>query len=452
MNPNPAPISLSLSEIRSMQPSQGFALASALILLGRPSDAKQALLNVEWTRLHARDLSRSISSNFITAASISLRIGDDDSALNDFLKQAASIDPSSLEYDKYDSTHCRDKPQELACSKAFDAAIIKSPAHANTLLAQAPGWICLHGDGENFFKQIDLMTPETIDAYLARAGFIHRLAQACANSAMGLGINQLGGFSPRGHLAMVHCATKALDQPGSNPGKTAFFQKLLAEIALLDQANPRQGPLLPDSWMPRLVLSQSPALRQAAFEAFGRQACLEELRSVEKQTHTAHLCDKAINSGSAESIAIALECFGKDFFRPETSNRFESPASARMISKLSPASFESAIAEISKAGLLDAFAEDCQAKFWAFQEHPTRKKGDALAFCVASAKSEHAQILLRALPSLQRRPAADMAAYMASRGVKASDAAHVAWEKILLSDTVDNASAEPAPAKARMRL
>lgn len=440
-----APISLSLAEIRSLPAPFGFDLAHSLAKFGRMSDAREALLCVDWPRGQQGDLASRHARLFIRGVQVALSIGA--VALEDFLAAAEGVDPTTLSYSR-DRSHCLTQEKQLACGSALDDALRASPDLAMILIKKSPAWICLHGDAEerchNFFTEmLPLFTPDLLQAFLARGEFGELLAKSCAGNRP--------QWADENYRQFIDRIRQSISRPRNVDLMAALLRHTLPLIAAERRSSGARGPLLPEKWMQSLMLSAQPSLRREAVEAFGLQACLDDLSAMDRQRP---LSIEATLSGSAEAVGIVLECFGSDFFRSSQQDGSVAPIIASMISHMPILEFKSAIADISRRGLMAELSLDCSLKFWAFVESPSRKKGDALALCVATGKVEHAQALLSAAPALNRRSASDMVAYVQSRPVANRQKASVAWEQIIIAEAVDAmpAATTSEPSRPRPRL
>lgn len=438
-------IALSPAEIGSLPAPFGFDFAHSLAKLGRMSDARDALLHVDWTKEPQGMSALGHGRLFMRGVQVALGIGAH--ALEDFLAAAGRVDPSTLSYSR-DRLHCLTQEKQLACGLALDHALRTSPELAMILVEKAPSWVCLHGDvddfGRNFFTEmLPRMSRDLLLAILARGGFGERLAQSCSGKKQ--------PWADESYRKFIERMRQAIPRPRHVDLMAELLAHTLPLIAAERRSSNAGGPLLPETWMQSLMLSSWPSLRREAVAAFGLRACLDDLLALDNRRQ---LCIQAASSGSVEAVGIALECFGASFFNNSQQDGSGAPIVAMMISRMPILEFKSTIADISKRGLMANLAEDCAARFWAFIESPSRKKGDALALCVATGKADHAQALISAIPTLSRRAASEMAAYVNSRPVANRQTASIAWEKIIIADTVDAmpSSAPSASSTPRLRL
>lgn len=440
-----SPISLSFAEISSLPIALGFDLAHSLAGFGRMSDARDALLCVDWSRDQQGAPHSRHDRLFMRGVQVALSIGA--VALEDFLAAAEGIDPTTLTYSR-DRSHCLTQEKQLACASALDDALRASPDLAMILLKKSPAWVSLHGDAEdrchNFFTEmLPLFTPDLLQAFLARGEFGERLVKSCAGNKQ--------QWADENYRQFIDRMRQAISRPRNVDLMAELLRHTLPLIAAERRSSGLRGPLLPERWMQSLMLSSQASLRRQTVDAFGLRPCLDDLLAMDR---VRPLCIEAALSGSAEAVGVVLECFGDAFFSSSQQEGSAAPIIASMISHMPILEFRSAIKEISRRGLMPKLSRDCSLKFWALIESPCRKKGDALALCVATGKTEHAQTLLSAIPDLNRRSASDMVAYVKSRPVKNGQKASVAWEQIIIAEAIDAlpATARSEPARLRPRL
>lgn len=89
---------------------------------------------------------------------------------------------------------------------------------------------------------------------------------------------------------------------------------------------------------------------------------------------------------------------------------------------------------------------------WNSETNPAkRKKGDALALCVAEGQLECAQLILERYPDLDRSYAKAAVKYLASASPDGGEAT-ATWESLILSEAAPAAPPQAAPTPARRRL
>ena len=143
--------------------------------------------------------------------------------------------------------------------------------------------------------------------------------------------------------------------------------------------------------------------------------------------------------------AMGLEAFDR---YPEESRKGHDKTALMLFAGLaSPPVFDAALGWLDSQGALRRHAS---SKAWVFSDGETRKKGDLLAFCVASGRADLALTLLGRIPDLDLKCAKAVAASMAKNSKSsAGSLALSAWEEVLLELASPSPIGNPAPAAAR---
>jgi hypothetical protein len=450
----PTPLALSLDEIVAIPPSASVGLAKALIGLKRFDDALACALAIRFEQPTAgdhteRSAPRDMGSHFTQLCDVALASSPEGvgKLMSAIRERAIALEGSA----HYEFSHAMGQHHLIAAGEVFERVARTNRQAALDMLALAPTWACLH-------HQTDVNSPSSsaglgsalrgewpIDvagAYFGHDRFCARLVSesepknnSCSNAR---------NFVLR---ALWHLAP----QPGSSCAEAlGLFVDHCIRATQGKELGANGASPFPSGWMAALVLGPFCEGRDAVYKAYGREACLQIARQEGKlMAHT----QRAFSSGDFGAIQRAFECFGASDALLVHCCKLERSAVAVMALSMQPQAFSNMIDLALSSGARDALETSCAHRFWAVYEDgaTVRKLGDALAFCAAQERIEHAEILLDKLPHLERKSVKEVLSYMNKRDAQHRLTAHSAWEALVLRE-ICKTSPEPAAPARKNRL
>lgn len=244
----------------------------------------------------------------------------------------------------------------------------------------------------------------------------------------------------------------------SNPEALPALRALTLELFAPIPGKSRNHALAVCAFLRETLLSPVPGgseLAQAGWRA-ARGEAADPWRDCFAGANPERYLEAICHCGRPELVGPALSGWGLDAVQafPGARKGLDSSATMWILAKAPAPIFEAALDWFAERG---ALAEQACSKAWVYQGSATRKKGDLLAACVAFGKLEAAEALLARAPTLDTRPARDVAKAMGEKAQSDQGGAAVsAWEALLLRRELrsaplpDSEPAAPAPRRARL--
>lgn len=443
----PFALSLEATDFASMPAPLALNLAKQLLDNGRPDDALQiALITPFELSSNAPDNIFSAYSSIhllstLTEQALLIASTSSSDGLSQLLSAMEARDSSSYLSTRLFSSDSMPEHFTLAhrarASEALSTIAQSNPKDALELLRRAPRWLCLHTisgntghrGGTGLSEALDGRWPlELSEAYFERDSLCERMADGHESS-----LDSLRLFTEQ-----TLCAFDPILDKDSVPALTLLMSRCI-DFCAKNQGLNKHSPL-PSKWMSALMLGAFNGGRSMALNAFGHECCITAAR---QEVRLSSASAKAFGSGSIDAIRSTAQTLGPSEMLFSLCGKLEKSAVVLMASSMSSSDFGQALDYFVEQGASDALAASCAHRFWVvFERHASvRKMGDALAFCAAEGLMEHAELLLKKMPNLNRTSVKDVLAYMILRDSTKKNISHSAWEALLLREICNTTAA-----------
>lgn len=462
MNQNaPAPtvpfaLTLAGPDLAALPPEVGIGLAHSLCERGRVAEGLATLNQIAFEAQSQRGAVpyywNCELSNLFDAAIATARCAGPGGvrALIDGIETRARLAP----HEKPTSAKHASAPDRMELSshcanvwKSFSDLAQHSPDDALELVLRAPAWLGLHGMSEERLSHTSEGFSQALRGAwrldVARAYFEHdHLVTSLLNSNPQFNV-------PRAFIARLARDFDPILDEKSVDSFAHLLRLCVAAASPAAAAHPTLSPL-PGRWISSLMLGRFEEGRKIVIQAFGFDRCLLTAR---KEAGVISESIRAFESGDSLSVERAAECFGAEDALGSQNIKLQKSAVARMAKSMDPRTFAHALDHLIASGARGALELSCAHRFWVVNEQSStvRKLGDALAFCAAEGRLEHAEALLSRLPGLDRKPVKEVLVYMHKRHATNRDESLAAWETLLLREITKTLPA-PASLSRRARL